>query len=257
MKPLRHFSIAWQFLTVVPLTVRRDLSPDGLPGGLSRSMAYYPAVGFLLGGGLWVCWALLSRVLPLPLVDFLLISLLVVLTGGLHLDGLADTLDGLGGGRSREEALKIMRDVQIGAFGIIGLILLLMGKYLSLTELPHGLKGPVLLAFPAFGRWAMVLVGYFSGCARPGPGLAQSVISGLTWRELSWATLSLLLVAGAALGPQVFLYAGLVGIVSGLFIWYFRKKLGGVTGDCLGAVGELSELIFLLAILWVSGVTVQ
>jgi adenosylcobinamide-GDP ribazoletransferase len=182
-------------------------------------------------------------------VDFLVMALLVALSGGIHLDGLADTVDGLWGGRDREQALKIMRDSHIGAFGVIALVLVLMAKYLVLTHLPHGLKGPVLLAMPAVGRWAMVVVSYFSEYARSGPGLARPFIEHLSWRELAWSSLTSVLILFLMLGVFGFIFLAILGLVSFVCLWYFRKKLGGVTGDCLGAVGELVEVTFLLSVL--------
>lgn len=243
--PLRRFATAWQFLTCIPLSRRLGSTPQDLAG----SMAFYPLVGFLIGGGLWLSWIVLSRFLPLPLADFFLIVILVLLTGGIHLDGFADAVDGFGGGKNREEILAIMRDKQIGAFGVAGLVLLLLGKYLALSHLPAALKGPVLAALPAFGRWAMVLVASCSPYARPGPGLARPFLAHLGRRELFWASLTLLGVSWWLLGIGALVCFIGMGIVCGFLVWYFRKKIGGVTGDCLGAAGELVELLFLTTML--------
>ena len=212
-------------------------------------MAFYPLVGLILGGMLWVSWKVLTEIFPPPVVDLILIALLVVLSGGMHLDGLADTIDGLWGGKDREQALKIMRDSHIGAFGVIALVLVLMAKYLALTHLPHGLKGQVLVAMPVLGRWAMVAMSYFSGYARSGPGLARPFIEHLTWRELAVSTFTTVLIMLLTLGSSGLVIFAIAGLVSFSCLWYFRKKLGGVTGDCLGAVGELVEVTLLLSVL--------
>jgi len=241
----KHFAIAWQFLTIIPIAKRLE----AVPVDLARSMAFYPVVGLILGGVLWVFWKGLTPVIPSSVVDLILIALLVILTGGMHLDGLADTADGLWGGRDREQALKIMRDEHIGSFGVIALILMLMAKYLALTHLPLAVKGQILLGMPAIGRWAMVVVSYFSEYARSGPGLARPFIEHLSWRELTASTLAIILILLWLLRVQGLIDFTMIILVSFLCLWYFRRKLGGVTGDCLGAVGELVELTFLLSVL--------
>jgi len=202
-----------------------------------------------LGGVLWISWRGLGLIFPAPVVDLLVIAILVVLSGGIHLDGLADTVDGLWGGGDREQALKIMRDAHIGVFGVIALVLVLMAKYLALTHLSHNLKGQVLLGMPAVGRWAMVVVSYYSEYARSGPGLARPFIEHLNWREVVWSSLTGVLILFLTLGVPGFIFLAILGLVSFLCLWYFRTKLGGVTGDCLGAVGELVEVTFLLSVL--------
>ncbi len=245
MMLFKHFTLAWQFLTVIPISKHITSSPSDL----SRSMAYYPLVGIIMGGILWISWKGLSPIFPAPVVDFLMIVFLVVLSGGIHLDGLADTVDGLWGGTDREEALKIMRDPYIGAYGMIALVLVLMAKYLAFTHLPHSLKGLVLLGMPAVGRGAMVVVSYFSEYARSGPGLARPFIEHLSWREVAWSSLTSVLILFITFGASGFIVFAILGLVSFLCLWYFRMKLGGVTGDCLGAVGELVEVTFLLSVL--------
>jgi adenosylcobinamide-GDP ribazoletransferase len=241
----KHFVIAWQFLTVIPISKRFESSPSDL----SRSMAYFPLVGFILGVILWISWKGLASIFPVAVVDLLLIAILVVLSGGIHLDGLADTVDGLWGGSDREQALKIMREPCIGAYGMIALVLVLMAKYLALTHLPHSLKGQVLLGMPAVGRWAMVVVSSFSEYARSGPGLARPFIEHLSWRQVAGSSLASVLILFLTLGIPGFIFFAILGLVSFLCLWYFRMKLGGVTGDCLGAVGELVEVTFLLSVL--------
>jgi adenosylcobinamide-GDP ribazoletransferase len=250
LNPFKHFVIAWQFLTIIPVAKHAETAPTDL----ARSMAFYPVVGLLLGGILWVFWKGLSGLLPSSVSDWLLIALLVILTGGLHLDGLADTADGLWGGRDREQALKIMRDEQIGSFGVIALILVLVAKYLALTQVPFIMKGQVLLGLPVMGRWSMVLVSYFSEYAREGPGLARPFIEHLSRRELAVSTLTVLLILVGLFKIQGLIYFAVIILISFLCGWYFRRKLGGVTGDCLGTVGELVEVSFLLSVIGVQRV---
>lgn len=241
----RYFMVAWQFLTILPINVHSKVDP----ADLGRSMAWYPLVGLFLGGILWLCWKGLIVVFPSPLVDLFLIALLIMLTGGIHLDGLADTVDGVWGSSSREEALRIMRDTQIGAFGVIALVLVIMAKYLTLNHLNSELKAQALLGMPVLGRWAMVLVAYRSVYARNEPGLARPFTEHLSWKEMLWAGLVTLAICSGILGLQGLFGLALVAISSYGIRGYLMKRLGGVTGDCIGATGELMEVVFLLSVL--------
>lgn len=241
---LRHFVVACQFLTVLRLSSRCH---EPAPPELAASMAWYPLVGWLLGGGLVLADLALSPWLDPVVVNGLLVTILVALTGGLHQDGLADTLDGLAGGRSPEARLAIMRDPRIGAIGVTGLVLALLLRYAGLLALPEAGRLPVLLAMPAVGRWAMVVGGYGAAYARAGGGLAQPFLAHLTGRQLLIGTVFLALPLVLLLGPlAVAALAVAAALARGMTAW-MSGKLGGVTGDTLGATNELAEIVFLLA----------
>ncbi|MDO9350530.1 MAG: adenosylcobinamide-GDP ribazoletransferase, partial [Deltaproteobacteria bacterium] len=189
---------------------------------------------------------LLSFLLPKPLVVWLTIGLLVFLTRGLHLDGFADTIDGLASGGSRQKILEVMRDSRIGAFGVIGLILLIGAKYLSLNHISNDLIVHSLILMTVMGRNAMVLVCYLSPYARSDGGLGKPFAKNLGIREV---ILSSILAFGIVLwltgmkGILVFLGVALSSLG---YRFFFIKKLGGVTGDVLGAANELAELLCLI-----------
>ncbi len=211
-------------------------------------MGWYPLVGLVLGGALAVSDLLLAQVFSDAVVNGLLLVLLVVLTRGLHQDGLADTLDGLAGGRSPDERLAIMRDGRIGAIGATGLILALGLRYVGLMELPDGARLPLLLCMPAVGRWAMVVGSVSAPYARAGGGLAQPFVQHLSMVQVLWATL---LLGGAllwAMGPAGALGSlVLLAAVARASTAFARRFLGGITGDTLGATNEVTEVLFLLA----------
>lgn len=241
----RSFLIAWHFLTAVPLS-RHHHDPSARE--LAQSMGWYPLVGLVLGGALAVSDLLLAQVFSDAVVNGLLLVLLVVLTRGLHQDGLADTLDGLAGGRSPDERLAIMRDGRIGAIGATGLILALGLRYVGLMELPDGARLPLLLCMPAVGRWAMVVGSVSAPYARAGGGLAQPFVQHLSMVQVLWATL---LLGGAllwAMGPAGALGSlVLLAAVARASTAFARRFLGGITGDTLGATNEVTEVLFLLA----------
>lgn len=211
-------------------------------------MAWYPLVGLILGGVLVLADLAASAALAPVVVNGLLLLVLVLLTGGLHQDGLADTLDGLAGGRTPAERLAIMRDPRIGALGATGLVLALLLRYAGLMALPQGLRLPVLLAMPALGRWAMVVGSYRAVYARAEGGLAHPFLAYLSARHVVVATLLVTLPCLWLLGPLVTACAiGLAAIIGRTGTAWMRRRLGGVTGDTLGAANEVTEIAFLLA----------
>lgn len=240
----RPFVFAWHFLTGVPLS-RGLHEPTAVE--LASSMAWYPIVGMLIGGGLVLADTGLSKVFEPSVVNVLLIVLAVLLTRGLHQDGLADTLDGLAGGKTPAARLPIMRDPRIGAIGATGLFLSLLLRYAGLMALPQALRVPALLCMPAIGRWAMVTVAWMSPYARSEGGLAASFLLHLSWVHIVAATggLTAGLVWGfGILGTLVIVLTGsmvVVAVWAGCRLWF-----GGITGDTLGATNEVSEILFLL-----------
>ena len=242
----RPFVFAWHFLTVVPLS-RAHHEPTTQE--LAASMAWYPVVGLLIGGVLVTADLVLASFLASEVVNALLILLLVLLTRGLHQDGLADTLDGLVGGRTPAERLSIMRDPRIGAIGATGLFLSLILRYAGLVALPEELRFSALLCMPAVGRWAMVMAAWSSSYARLEGGLAASFLTHLSWLQVLGSTSILALALGLAFGLKgaVVILVIAVGVV--LAVWGgCRTWFGGITGDTLGATNELMEIVFLLGL---------
>ena len=242
---LRPLICAWQFLTAVPLTREcHDPAPDELAG----SMLWYPFVGILLGGLLALTDVVLARWLPREVVAALLILVLVAMTRGLHQDGLADTLDGLAGGRSASDRLTIMRDPCIGAIGATGLFLSLILRYGALVSVPEALRAQVLLCMPAMGRWGMVVGAYGTAYARRAEGgLAAPFLAHLSGRHVLGATVMIVGLMIWSFGPVPALAAVVAGgLLSRLATNFYQHMFGGITGDTLGATNELIEVIFVL-----------
>ena len=239
---MRQFLQALSFLTILPAG-RGSLSGEK---ELARSMAFYPLAGLVLGFLLYLGYWVFSLLFPKPLALWATIGLLAFLTRSLHLDGFADTIDGLASGGTKEHILEVMRDSRIGSFGVIGLIFLIGAKYFSLDQLPGELILSCLILMTVMGRHSMVLVCYRSPYARSGGGLAKPFTENLGPLETA-------ISAGTALGIVLWL-----GGVKGIFIFsgvtlfslgyrlFFVKKLGGVTGDILGAANEVAELLCLV-----------
>ena len=239
----RRFLIAWHFLTAVPLTRHGEVTAAEFAG----SMIWFPVVGLVLGVILVAAALFLSTIFAPMVVDALLVVLLVLATGGLHQDGLADTIDGWVGGRTAEERLQIMRDGCIGAIGATGLILGLGLRYAGLAALPVSERVPVLLALPVVGRWSMVVGAIGTVYARREGGLAQPFLEQVSFRILALTTLLPAAVLGVVVGPLPALIALLAAAgVSRLVVALGQRLCGGITGDMLGAVNELAEILFLL-----------
>ncbi|MDO9530449.1 MAG: adenosylcobinamide-GDP ribazoletransferase [Syntrophales bacterium] len=241
---MKGFLAALQFLTII--RVSRD--PDITGEDLGRSMSYYPVVGFLIGLTLVAVRAVFSLFLPLPVVDILVIAALVILSGALHLDGFADTVDGLAGGRDREKTLAIMRDNKIGSFAVVGLILLLILKVSALMEVPAEIKNSALLIMPVLGRWSTVQLASGFSYARSGNGTALVFTRFAGRKEYVISTLitAVILIGLFQLrGLVIMLLIAAITLLLGLF---FKRRIGGVTGDIMGAANEINEVVTLLMI---------
>ena len=170
---------------------------------------------------------------------------MALLTGALHEDGLADTADGIGGGRSAERALEIMRDSRIGAFGVLALLLATAAKILALGALPLWVGCAALIAAHGLSRWSIVLViataRYVreSGTASPVAG----AVAPATHAVAGAAALACLVPVALAAAP-----AAAVGMLAGLALGHvavraaYQRRIGGYTGDCLGATQQVSEI---------------
>lgn len=239
---MRAFLLALQFLTVV--TVRSDLR--GEPADLAASRAWYGLVGALLGGALaLLAWPLNAWLPPLAAAGLLLL-VWEGLTRFLHADGLADSADALIYFSDRAKALAIMKDTRLGSFGVAALVCVYLVKFAALASLPWPALAGALVAAPALGRAAAAMLSVLLPAARVDQGLGAAVSrTGSPWPGIFSAA-----CAGVAAG----LFAGLAGLWAalavlllavGLGAWFLRR-LGGVTGDTLGAAIELSEALALV-----------
>ncbi len=240
---MRLFFIAFQFLTIIPLPFSVRCEKEDL----GRSTALFPAVGLVIGGMLITANWMISPWLARPLCDALLILLLTLITGGLHLDGLADVFDGLAARGSRERFLAVMKDSQVGAIGAVGLLLGLLLKWQGLVAVPLELKWQALLIFPALARFGQALALTGACYARQdGLGAAVALGSGRMTMLMAFATVAVGGYYLLGLKGVVALAAVCLFTVSGRI--FFKKKLGGMTGDTIGCLSELNEILVLVVI---------
>lgn len=240
---MREFLTAISVLTILPL--KKNVAATEYD--LARSTLYFPLVGLLLGFVLMaVTQALLSILPPGPLAALVLL-LLIVITGGLHLDGLADLCDGLGVGGNREQILSVMKDSRIGAFGVMGLVIVLILKYTLFYEIIARGSLNAFLVMGILSRWGMVLAAFRGRYARV-DGTGKPFIGKVSWKRAMGAT-------GIAIGVSwvILQTPGLIAaFVVFLFVLLFNRQLefriGGLTGDGLGSLNELAEILVLLSI---------
>lgn len=242
-----QFYMALQFLTRLPVPANIEHSDDGF----ARSARFYPAIGLIVGASVALVYAVADGVFHSGVAAVLAVFAATVLTGALHDDGLADSADGLIGGRDRDHTLTIMRDHQVGTYGVMALIFAVALKLMVLADLRTTEAILFLIAAHAVSRHAMVEViarydyarADTAKFARPAVGAED-----LTFARL-WAIGSLVVVALLG-GIWATLIAALFTalVVSG-FAQFFVRKIGGYTGDCLGATQQLAEVAFLLGAL--------
>ena len=241
---MKRILLSFQFLTIIPIRTDSEVTAADLSG----SMAYFPLVGVFQGALLFGLYRLLSLNGAMPdfLIAGVLLFALTLTNGGLHLDGFADTVDGLAGGRTPEDRLRIMKDSATGAVGMVFLILIILLKYLALLGALTVAGGVFVLLFPVAARWAMVPLANLAPYARKEGGLGEA-FAGFRPGILGVSTAITFIfsfIVGGIFTIAPLLLLALAAYLSSVF---FRRRLGGVTGDVLGFQSEISEALYLLA----------
>ena len=223
----------------------------------NHSSRYFSLVGWLVGGvsvGVWLLAQMLFSGsfgtfpgVTLPIAVLLGMIAAVLLTGALHEDGFADTCDGLGGGWTPEERLRIMKDSRIGTYGALGLVFLVLLKFYALLQIQTEILPWVWIAGHAFSRFISISQLRFAS-------YVQDPVKSKSGSMIEFSGVDLIINAVFGLLPLLFIgnqvWMGLLAVV---LVWwlslvYFKRKLGGVTGDCLGATQQLSEVVFYLCL---------
>jgi adenosylcobinamide-GDP ribazoletransferase len=240
---LRSLRVAFGLMTTLPVWLPDDWSA----GDSGRAAVWYPLVGLVIGALTWLAWKGANLVLPGLVSGILTLVVWVALTGGLHLDGLADCCDGLLASTSVERRLEIMKDPHVGAFGVIGLILVLMLKAAAVVSLTP-VSSPGILLATSLARWC-ILSAALLPLARPsGSGMGVDFALGFRRSFILWGAhipLAIALLLGAR---------GLVATMAGLgaavcVLWLARSRIRGVTGDVFGMIVEIVETVVLVAFL--------
>lgn len=230
------------FLTALP--VPRRVADAAT---LARALIFFPLVGLLVGALLLALDLLLASFLPNGVRVALLLVAGIGLTRALHLDGLMDCCDGLFGGFTPERRLAIMRDSRVGAFGVLGAVVVLLLRFTGLTALSGSWLVVGLLLPPTLGRWALALAIVAYPYGRP-TGLGVAFKEGGSWRQVALAGILATGVAAALWWPWgVAALPVAAGLTAGL-ARFMRGRIPGLTGDCYGALNEIVEVVVLLLV---------
>ncbi|MBI4008005.1 MAG: adenosylcobinamide-GDP ribazoletransferase [Planctomycetes bacterium] len=260
--PMKDFLCAIKFLTIFPIDPRNKI----IPLNMGLTMVWFPAVGLLIGAFLVAVYFILMKWFPYSVADALVLIVYIAITGGLHLDGLADSCDGIFGGYDKEKRLEIMRQSTIGTFGVLGLICIVGIKYVCLHSLIYegvawtnlfvregsfwfSQKCVALFLMPAVGRWTQVLASALSTYARNEEGAGKVFIDNVRLRHAIYSVLFPLVPLWFFCRINGLITFAIVIFIALLIIRYLKGKIGGMTGDTLGAVNEISEVVFLLCFL--------
>ena len=256
--PIQHqfvlLCVATQFLTRLPTPVFRGYQPHWL----SQSARYFPAVGALVGAINVGVWWLARQWVPTTVAVGLMIATSLLVTGAFHEDGFADSCDGFGGGLTADRVLAIMKDSRIGAYGAIGIAVMLGLKWMTLVEIPLPTLPLIVVSAHMFSRWCSCgLIWALPYVRIDGDAKAKPLADTLSAR--AWmlsGVLGAVAVAPFAVGCGDLAYSLEIRVLAAASVAallttaaaaaYVRRRIGGYTGDCLGAVQQLSELTFLL-----------
>jgi len=235
---MKHLLSALQFLTILPCGRPRVFDAP-------KTIPYFPVAGLVIGSMLVLCDYVFSMVWPVTVVSVLDVLLLAILSGGLHLDGLGDTADGLLSHRSLDQALTIMRDSRIGVMGLVAIVFILSIKWASLQSLVKH-RALYLFIIPAYSRGAMMFGIKFLRYGRPQGGMGTDFFSDKP-RIYALSIIFLPLFLSFWVGWSAVFFNSLFIFMTVLILFYYKRRMDCITGDMLGAMAEVEETGLFLA----------
>jgi adenosylcobinamide-GDP ribazoletransferase len=239
---LLQLRLAISFLTILPVAIESASQAD-----VAASMAWFPLVGLLIG----IAYALEDRALTFlfgqALRSAVVVLSMTVLSGAIHLDGLADTADALGAGRDRTRALEILRDSRIGTFGAGAIFFALGLKVLALAGISGRPRLAALILAPMLARWALVAVSYKIDYLRPS-GAGSSMLGRESQRNLTIASITAIIAIIPFFARAVLVAYAIAVLATIAMRSFYRRWLEGITGDLIGACGEIVEVLALILI---------
>ena len=244
MKTLRQLAAAVQFMTRIPMPAFRFE-----PEMVLDAAKFYPLVGALVAlGAIGIERGLRSHLAPM-VTALAVLAYLVIITGGFHEDGLADTADALGGGWTRTRMLEIMHDSRIGSFGTLAICLSLLARWSLLGSLPVARFPFYMLTAHVLCRWTTLPLGAFFTSARK-DGLGAQLAHKISLTSVAIGSLLAFVIAGWALRMEALVPIATVIAVTVLSGLYYRSQIGGITGDCFGATNQLAEIAVYVCGVW-------
>ncbi len=237
---MKQFLIALQFLTILPIKIRLEIKAKDF----GKSLVYFPVAGILIGS-LLALILLVFNFLPHLVTAALVLVGSIIITGGIHLDGFADTCDGFYGSKPKEKILEIMRDSRIGVMGVIGIVGLLLLKFSLIVSIPQNILWKALILMAVFARWCQVWACYTSKYARK-EGKAEYFIEYAGKKEFLAGGLFTIVLFLLLMKTKGIILLALSILPIFLFINYIKRRIGGMTGDTIGATSEIAEIAVLL-----------
>ena len=231
-----------QFFTRLPIKVQIAANSSDFGKGL----LFAPFIGLVIGAVLAIAAYGLLYIFPKDMVSAMVVVLYMVITGGLHLDGLGDTFDGIFSNRSKERILEIMRDSRVGTNAVLAVFSVLLLDFAAFTQINDEYYIRIILLMPMAGRIGSLVGAAASNYARQGDGLGKSFIDFCGKKELAWGLLIYVVISILTLDYKLWIVMLPPPISAFILVRYFSRKIGGATGDILGAVCELNQCIFLL-----------
>jgi adenosylcobinamide-GDP ribazoletransferase len=237
--------VAFQFLTRIPMP-RTAFEVDSL----SRAVKFFPLVGLVVGCGAVLLQRILIYHLGRPLVALIMLAYLVLITGCLHEDGLADVVDGFGGGWTRDQILAILKDSRIGSYGATALVLSLLARYLLLASLPMEHFAAYVISAHILCRWSSLPLSYLLLPAREQGGQGARIAKLTSLPSLIFGSVFSFAIVIFALRWSAIVPLLVSVIAVALTGWIYFRKLGGITGDCFGATNQLTEIAIYFCGVW-------
>ncbi len=242
---MEELLFAFQFLTRLPIS--------GIPYGpdsLARSAKFFPVVGLVVG----LCASLLQRILMLhlnrALVALLVLTFLVLITGGLHEDAVADAVDAFGGGWNREQVLIILKDSRIGSFGALALVITILARFLLLSILPLNRFTAFAVSAHVLCRWTTLPLSYFLHSARESEGQGARIAQKISSASLFIGTLLSFSIVIYLMRREFWIPLTAAIVITSLSGLYYFRRIGGVTGDCFGTTNQLTEIAIYFCGVW-------
>ncbi|NNG02106.1 MAG: adenosylcobinamide-GDP ribazoletransferase [Desulfobacteraceae bacterium] len=238
-----HLKATIGFFTIIPVGRNLEFNPKAMT-------PFFPVVGLLIGAIVAVCDQVFIRIWPSPVASILDIAILALITGALHLDGVADTADGLYGQRPVDRALEIMKDSRVGAMGVVAVVLCLAAKWAGFTAMDAH-RPLAILIIPALSRTSAIFGTQFLPYGRPEGGLGKDFF---TFRikplNYIWALVPVALSMFMGIRGSILILMHLTITFGVLF--YYKKKVNCMTGDMLGALIEINEagMLLVMAAKW-------
>jgi len=238
--------LSLQFLTRIPIPFKLDVKKDNF----FKIASYFPFVGFVIGIIQFGFYIILKNYFSREILMMIIVAISYILTGAMHIDGLADTFDGLFSNKNKENMLEIMRDSRLGTNGVLAVVFIILLKTMALAEISTNMINAAILLTAVIGRLCIVFSILISKSARKGEGLGGLMLGMVGIREFLIASIISIFIAYFIISLITFIkILTLTFLIAFLSTKYISYKIGGMTGDTLGAINELSELSVLLCFL--------